>query len=82
MNEAFQLTVRQGDETETLRFDQDCVVIGRASVNDVVLNDRRVSRRHCRVERRGETFVLVDEGSQNQVKLRGHPIETCELRVA
>jgi pSer/pThr/pTyr-binding forkhead associated (FHA) protein len=36
------------------------VVIGRASVNDVVLNDRRVSRRHCRVERRGESFVLID----------------------
>ena len=77
---SYQLVVCSGDETETHAFDQDCVVIGRASASDVVLNDRRVSRRHCRVERRDDTFVLVDEGSQNRVKLRGQPVDCCELR--
>lgn len=78
--DSFQLVVCSGDETETYAFDQDCVVIGRARTSDVVLNDRRVSRRHCRVERRDDTYVLVDEGSQNQVKLRGQPVDCCEIR--
>ena len=77
---SFQLIVQRGDDTVSHSFDQDCVVVGRSSDSDLRLHDRLVSRRHCRVERRGDSFVLVDEGSQNRVKLRGQPVERCELR--
>ena len=76
----FQLIVRRGEQHDVRTFDQDVVVVGRAKECDVRLDDRRVSRRHCRIERRDGTFVLVDEGSQNRVRLRGQPIERCELR--
>jgi transcriptional regulator with GAF, ATPase, and Fis domain len=76
----YQLVVRLGEGSRSFTFDQDCVVIGRAKECDLRLDDRRVSRRHCRVERRGGAFALIDEGSQNRVRLRGQPIERCELR--
>lgn len=43
--------------------------IGRAKENDIVLNDRRVSRKHAHVSSRGSTFLIVDGSIENgQVK--------------
>jgi two-component system, cell cycle response regulator len=39
--------------------------IGRDTKNDVVLEDREVSRRHARVEARGSGWLLMDVGSTN-----------------
>jgi transcriptional regulator with GAF, ATPase, and Fis domain len=78
---AFQLVVHRSGETQTHDFDQDQVVIGRSTECDLVLSDRLVSRRHCRVERRAGTFALLDEGAANPVRLRGLPVKEAELRV-
>ena len=43
----------------------DGVSLGVNPANDVVLEDRLVSRRHARIERHGNTYVLVDLGSTN-----------------
>ena len=77
----FQLLIHRDGEVDTRDFDQDTVVVGRSRDCDVVLEDRMVSRRHCRVERRnGGDFALIDEGAQNPVRLRGVPIDRAELR--
>ena len=73
--EPFLLIVRHGEERNAHRFDQEEVVIGRSRDCDVVLRDRLVSRRHCRVEHRDGVFYLVDEGAQNPVKFGGMKIE-------
>src|SRR5688500_10394781 len=39
--------------------------IGRAKENDIVLNDRRVSRKHARIEPFGPGFRLVDGSIEN-----------------
>jgi pSer/pThr/pTyr-binding forkhead associated (FHA) protein len=39
--------------------------IGRAKENDIVLNDRRVSRKHARVISTGEQFTIVDGYFEN-----------------
>lgn len=39
--------------------------IGRAKDNDIVLNDRRVSRKHARVTADGEQFTIVDGYFEN-----------------
>lgn len=39
--------------------------IGRAKENDIVLNDRRVSRKHARVTSDGERFTIVDGYFEN-----------------
>ena len=55
--------------------------IGRAKENDIVLNDRRVSRKHARIESVGTEFKLVDgyiedgvlQRSVNHVFVNGSP---------
>lgn len=76
----FHLVVRRGAEQEAHEFDRDAVVLGRSRDCDLVLTDRLVSRRHCRIERRPDGFVLFDEGAQNPPKLRGIPVREAELR--
>jgi len=63
------LTVRaDGDERQVV-VRQAPVVIGRAPGCDLVLQDESVSRRHARVSRDGETFVIEDLDSKNGVKV-------------
>jgi pSer/pThr/pTyr-binding forkhead associated (FHA) protein len=47
------------------------VGVGRAPDNDIVIDDRSLSRRHARLERRGDTFFVVDTGAQNGVHVNG-----------
>lgn len=39
--------------------------VGRGADNHIVLDGDSVSRRHCRFERRGDAWLVVDEGSTN-----------------
>jgi pSer/pThr/pTyr-binding forkhead associated (FHA) protein len=43
----------------------ECVTIGRALENDVVITSKRVSREHARVRREGWHVILEDLGSTN-----------------
>ena len=44
--------------------------IGRAKENDIVLNDRRVSRNHAHIASEGSTFKIVDGSFENGVLKR------------
>lgn len=48
------------------------LTIGRSDDNDIVLPDphKKVSRRHCTIEREGDRWWLIDEGSANGTFLR------------
>ncbi|MCA8943620.1 MAG: sigma 54-interacting transcriptional regulator [Planctomycetes bacterium] len=70
-DDPFLLIVTTGAERSTHRFSQDQVSIGRSRDCDLSLQDRLVSRQHCRLERRDGGFVLVDTGAQNPARLRG-----------
>lgn len=50
------------------------VSLGRHPENDIVLDDRTLSRFHARVERRGDRYVVIDLGAQNGVYLNGNRI--------
>lgn len=50
------------------------VRVGRALSNDVILDDRRVSRRHAQLRWRGETYHLSDMGSSGGTALDGRPV--------
>jgi uncharacterized RDD family membrane protein YckC len=47
------------------------VSIGRDPSNDLVLSDAMVSRRHAILERRGEQYVMRDNGSSNGTMVNG-----------
>ncbi|MCG8554851.1 MAG: GGDEF domain-containing protein [Proteobacteria bacterium] len=56
--------------------------IGREQDNDIVLENDSVSRRHCRIERDGETLVLLDLQSTNGTFVNDdtEPIARIELK--
>jgi transcriptional regulator with GAF, ATPase, and Fis domain len=80
--QSFVLTVRRGEHTQAHTFRQAIVVVGRSKEADLRLDDRLVSRRHCRVEVQEGRFWLTDEGAQNATKVRGQALsaEPVELR--
>ena len=51
------------------------VGLGRHPQNDIVLDDRTLSRFHARIEKRDDNYVVVDLGAQNGVHLNGARIE-------
>lgn len=51
------------------------LTIGRQEGNGIVLDDAQVSRRHARVELRGERAVIADLGSVNGVLVNGRRID-------
>jgi serine/threonine-protein kinase PknK len=63
-----------------LDVDKDAVVVGRAPQCDIPVLDLRASRQHCRIERHGTQYVLVDLGSQNGTMLNGHLVDRAALK--
>ena len=56
------------------------MVLGRLPACDLTVDDASVSRKHARVEREGDAFVVVDQGSSNGVFQNGRRVERAELR--
>ena len=53
-------------------LDQEVTTIGRGRDRDLILdNDRFASRHHARIERAGDHWVLIDEGSTNGTSIGG-----------
>jgi pSer/pThr/pTyr-binding forkhead associated (FHA) protein len=50
-------------------------LIGKGADCDLVLPNRFVSRRHARIERRGDSYLLTDLGSLNGTLVKGRRIE-------
>ncbi len=57
----------------------DVVRIGSHPSNDVVLEDRLVSRFHCRLTRGARAWMIVDTGSLNGTKVNGVGVRDADL---
>ena len=57
----------------------DSVSLGRDGANDLVLLDPSVSRRHARIERKGDAYRIVDLDSGNGISHRGRQVPFLEL---
>lgn len=51
------------------------LLIGRGKECDVILADRKVSRRHARISRNGADTLVEDLGSKNGTCVNGNPVE-------
>ncbi len=51
--------------------------VGRAPDRDIVLSQANISRRHARLERRGESWQIVDEGSDNGTFVNGRAVDAA-----
>ena len=59
----------------------DLVNIGRTPDNTIQVRERDVSRRHCRIERFGAVWRIVDAGSRNGTLLNGQETHTAILKL-
>lgn len=72
-----RLRCRGTGETRELR---DGMILGRLATCDWLVEDASVSRRHARVIRDGETWLLEDLGSSNGTLLNGVRVPRLTLR--
>lgn len=69
-----QLRVRYAGETLLLNGTKSAMNMGRDAGCEVAVRDRRASRNHARIERRGEKFVLTDQSSNGTyITFSGEP---------
>jgi pSer/pThr/pTyr-binding forkhead associated (FHA) protein len=63
---SFQLIMRSGPNPgQTFELDKDVIIIGRDVINDIVIGDIEISRRHARLTLQAGSYVLEDLGSTN-----------------
>ena len=71
-----RLVIYEGEEQRAEHELARAVVgLGRHPQNDIVLDDRTLSRFHARIEKRDDGYVVVDLGAQNGVHLNGDRID-------
>lgn len=76
-----EIEIRCDGEVEPFVFADFPVYIGRDESCELRLPYTFVSRRHARIEREGDGFVLVDEGSRNGISHDGRRLEPEERLV-
>ncbi len=59
---------------------QTPVTIGREEVNDVQLNDERISRLHAKLQEDHGRIIFTDLNSTNGSRVNGHPVQLRILR--
>ncbi|MBC8254794.1 MAG: FHA domain-containing protein, partial [Ardenticatenia bacterium] len=69
-----QIQIIRSGASDEHPFTKPILNIGRASDNDVMLEDAAVSRRHMRIELFDNQATVTDLGSSNGVKVNGNPI--------
>lgn len=74
--DAGRWSLRLGDRFFPLG--EPVVRLGRALSNDVILDDRRVSRRHAQLRWRAGSYHLSDMGSSSGTALNGQPVHLEE----
>ncbi len=72
--------VQAGGPELEFELSKTAISIGRAQINDIVLNDARVSRSHARLEIGPTAITIVDLGSSNGTRLNGLPVQRAELK--
>jgi len=60
---AARMIVRHGGEEQVLDAGHSVFFLGRDAASDIIINDRRASRSHARIERRRDKFVLIDQST-------------------
>ncbi|HEX8995396.1 MAG TPA: FhaA domain-containing protein [Ktedonobacterales bacterium] len=65
------LTLLQPSRGEPMRLDRQTIRIGRHNTNDIIVNERRVSRFHAEVKYEHGQFMLYDLRSVNGVQVNG-----------
>ena len=67
----FLLIVMNGKPHSCFNLSSDLLNIGRDESSDIVLRDPKASRRHCRLMKNGNNWLIEDDKSQNGIFVNG-----------
>ncbi|MFH0887948.1 MAG: FHA domain-containing protein [Planctomycetota bacterium] len=76
-----QIIIKEGDATKTLQLDKDVISIGRDKKNEVVLDDKGVSRSHAQIRKTPDGYVIVDLDSHNGIYFHDNRIKERKLEI-
>jgi hypothetical protein len=65
------LRIRDAGREYTHQIEGDTATLGRGDTNDIDIEDAKASKEHCRIERVGQRWKLVDLESKNGTKVNG-----------
>ncbi len=72
--------VQRGKESGRVRLEGFPVVVGRDSINGIVVDDPAASRFHLKIKKRGISYIVQDLGSKNGTYLNGEKIVNSVLK--
>jgi adenylate cyclase len=76
----FKLEYLLNEEIKILYLTKDTLTAGKLPENDLLLDDKTISRRHCRFEKTKSGYKLVDLNSTNGSYVNGQRINEKELQ--
>src|SRR5690242_13114932 len=74
-----KLLVKSGDESREVELTQSEISIGRSTDNLIPLNDKKSSRKHAKIEKVNDEYLVNDLGSGNGTKVNGKDVNTHVL---
>lgn len=74
------VVAREGAVVLAREVSRETIVVGRGAECDIQLDSARVSRKHLRLDVRGDALVARDLGSRNGTHLDGRPIDEETIR--
>lgn len=74
-----KLILDRAGTREAFPLTEDGLTIGRSPGNTIVIDDPLSSRRHCRIDRVGDGFELLDLESQNGTRVNGKAVKRHHL---
>jgi hypothetical protein len=76
---AYLLVATEGQDAVQFDLGGPLITIGRASDNDVIVDDPMVSRHHCQLKLQHGAYGFVDLGSRNGSMVNGHSVQEVAL---
>ena len=76
----FQVLYEVDGQPRTFNAEEEVASIGRATDNDIVLNDFSVSRRHAYLKKEDGDWVLYDNGSTNGVRVNDETVPRAVVK--
>lgn len=81
MHHPLSATLVSLGDAPNIRVDSSILLIGRSSDCDIVVDSKKVSRKHCCIAIVNNSYLVVrDLGSTNGVRVNGHRQEEARLR--
>ena len=68
--------IKEGEILKHIDLNKDEYTIGRDESNDIIFREAKVSRKHARLTREGNSYFITDLDSANHVRVNGNRIKT------